>query len=80
MIIFCTIFFLYRNDQQISTEMKQPTDKPNKHFQEKKIRINRETYTIPAPCRDCPGENGQGVQLSVRFYKKKICLYGFEFF
>ncbi|UJR37273.1 hypothetical protein I4U23_029982 [Adineta vaga] len=28
------------------------------------IRINRETYTIPEPCRSCPGENGAGVSLT----------------
>jgi len=67
MIIFCISFFLYHNDNPASSGTKNQADKPRKIRSEKKIRINRETYTTPEPCRGCPGEDGQGVQLSVIF-------------
>jgi len=63
MIIFCILFYLYRNDSPVSSNISSlQTDKPKRN---NKIRINRETYTTPEPCRGCPGEDGQGVQLNV---------------
>jgi hypothetical protein len=69
------LFFLYHNDNPVSSGTKHEEDKPKKIRNEKKIRINRETYTTPEPCRGCPGEDGQGVQLSVIYIyilKKKF--------
>jgi hypothetical protein len=60
MIIFCILFYSYHNDSSVNS---QQIDKPKKNI---KNRINRETYTTPEPCQGCPGENGQGVQLTVR--------------
>lgn len=31
-------------------------------------RININTYVEPETCKGCPGENGQGVSLTVRFH------------
>ena len=53
---FCLLFYVYHDDAQVSTRQR---GKP------RKSRINRETYTTPEPCNGCPGENGQGVQLTV---------------
>ena len=71
MIAFCILFFVYQNDHEVSSTNKGEIldlkkDYPDKqNVAEKKIRINRETYKTPEPCKGCPGENGQGVQLSV---------------
>ncbi len=70
-IVFCVIFYFYHNDPSSSTAAGA-SRQSNKHDKSKssqlsnRQRINRETYTIPEPCKgDCPGENGQGVVLSV---------------
>lgn len=66
MIIFCILFFKYRNDNSGESRIKRDTDElPKKSLNVKKNRINRETYTTPEPCKGCPGEDGQGVQLAV---------------
>jgi len=31
-------------------------------------RININTYKEPLPCTDCPGENGAGVTLNVKYF------------
>jgi hypothetical protein len=65
MIVFCILFFFYQNDDHPSTRVTSQTAKVKKAPAKNKIRINRETYTTPEPCKGCPGENGQGVQLNV---------------
>ncbi len=59
MIIFCIVFYLY-HDSPVNSQQSV------KRKRNVKNRINRETYTTPEPCKGCPGEDGQGVQLSVR--------------
>ncbi|CAF3882254.1 unnamed protein product, partial [Adineta steineri] len=43
-------------------------------------RINRETYTIPEHCKDCPGENGGGVTLTADESKDLDAVMKKEFF
>lgn len=80
LIIFCILFLLYRNDNNSTL----PTSKLVKRMiNERKIRINRDTYSTPEPCHGCPGENGQGVQLTVEhiyFIKNSIFLIMLLFF
>ncbi len=72
MVIFCILFFLYHNDNEVSSRnMKYQKDRPKRTYDVKKVRINRETYTTPEPCQGCPGENGQGVQLTVIYLKTR---------
>ncbi|CAF3989699.1 unnamed protein product, partial [Adineta steineri] len=42
--------------------------------------INRETYTIPEHCKDCPGENGGGVTLTADESKDLDAVMKKEFF
>lgn len=63
--IFCILFFLYGNEQQVKSESQKSTRSVIKHIPRKKVRVNRNTYTTPEPCHGCPGENGAGVQLTV---------------
>jgi hypothetical protein len=64
-IIFTIIFFSYESKNNSSSSNSNVIDKPKRNNNPKKIRINRETYTIPEPCQNCPGENGGGVSLTV---------------
>jgi len=64
-IIVTIIFFSYERKNDSSSAYISVTDKPKKINLQNKTRINRETYTIPEPCRGCPGENGAGVSLTV---------------
>jgi hypothetical protein len=60
-------YVYYQHDRSIpSNEVHRSNEQRTSRVRERSVRINRQTYTIPAPCRDCPGENGQGVQLTVR--------------
>lgn len=66
MIIFCIVIYLHQNDSQSSSSTNERIDKRvKKNVDGGKVRINRDTYTIPEPCRGCPGEDGQGVGLTV---------------
>lgn len=79
MIIFCIVIYLHQNDSQSSSATNEKLDKRvKKNVDGKKIRVNRDTYTSPEPCRDCPGEGGQGVQLTVMMiridkYREFLC-------
>jgi hypothetical protein len=64
-IILTIIFFSYESKNDSSSAYSNAIDKPKRINNQKKIRINRETYTIPEPCSKCPGENGGGVSLTV---------------
>ena len=44
----------------------------NKNKNIRKSRITMETYKAPDPCVGCPGENGQGVYLTVNMIYSKI--------
>ncbi|CAF1111639.1 unnamed protein product [Rotaria sordida] len=79
-IIFCILFFFYGNDYKVSSETKKPLDKPKIISNKRKIRINRETYSTPEPCQGCPGENGQGVQLTAEESKNLDVVMKKEFF
>jgi len=80
MIIFCILFFFHQNTNQVSSGTNHQIDKPKKISNEKRNRINRETYTTPEPCQGCPGENGQGVQLSAEESKNLDEVMKKEFF
>jgi hypothetical protein len=80
MIIFCILFFFHQNTNQVSSGTNHQIDKPKKISNEKRNRINRETYTTPEPCQGCPGENGQGVQLSADESKNLDAVMKKEFF
>ena len=67
--IFFILSFLYLHDSPSSSSstageqsrrVRSSADRNGRG-----IRVNRDTYTTPEPCRGCPGENGQGVQLTV---------------
>ncbi|CAF1565944.1 unnamed protein product [Adineta steineri] len=63
-IIFCTLFYFHKNDTQQTSKTKDQSIKLKNIEHGKKIRVNRDTYSTPEPCQGCPGENGQGVQLT----------------
>lgn len=63
MIIFCVVIYFHQNDSQPSSGAASPRIERNVHGD--KLRVNRETYSTPEPCRGCPGEDGQGVALTV---------------
>jgi hypothetical protein len=64
-ILFTIIFFFYESQNDSSATYTTLINKPKRDFFGRKIRINRETYVIPEPCRKCPGEYGSGVTLNV---------------
>jgi hypothetical protein len=64
-IVVTILFFSYERKNDSSSVYTSVIDKPKQNNVQKKIRINRETYTIPEPCHNCPGENGGGVSLTV---------------
>jgi uncharacterized protein YxeA len=76
-IIVTIIFFFYERKNDSSSAYISVTDKPKKINIQKKIRINRETYKIPEPCHNCPGENGGSVSLTVI---DNIELISFEYY
>ena len=59
------VIVVYSKSQSKSPSDSSSIDKPKAPRRLNKIRINRETYQIPEPCRGCPGENGSGVTLTV---------------
>jgi hypothetical protein len=59
------IFYFHENNSSSFSTHKPLIHKREINSIEKKIRINRETYTIPEQCQKCPGENGGGVVLTV---------------
>ncbi|CAF1233072.1 unnamed protein product [Adineta ricciae] len=59
-----TKIFFHSTSQQNSPRTKKSVNLPQKLINERKVRVNRDTYTTPEPCHGCPGENGQGVQLT----------------
>ena len=65
MTVFLVTFFVYQNDTPTATAKDTPPVEAVRKARVGKSRINRETYVIPEPCQGCPGENGQGVQLTV---------------
>jgi len=76
-IIVTIIFFFYERKNDSSSAYISVTDKPKTINIQKKIRINRQTYTIPEPCHNCPGENGGSVSLTVI---DNIELISFEYY
>lgn len=66
MTIFIFTVFFYQNEPK-PTAAKSHGEQREKRdiLRESRTRINRDTYTTPEPCQGCPGENGQGVQLTV---------------
>ncbi|CAF1405410.1 unnamed protein product [Adineta ricciae] len=63
-IIFCILVFFHSTSRQNSPRTKKSVNVLQKSINGKKVRVNRDTYTTPEPCHGCPGENGQGVQLT----------------
>lgn len=56
--------YLFRNDKNLSKVTEQLGARAARYIGSNG-RINRDTYSTPQPCQGCPGENGQGVALSV---------------
>ncbi|CAF4748072.1 unnamed protein product [Rotaria socialis] len=77
--IFCVLFYFYGTDHHhhLTSQTKKQTKKTHV---KSKIRINRDTYSIPEPCKGCPGENGQGVQLTAEESKNLDAVMKKEFF
>jgi hypothetical protein len=75
MIIFCIVFIFYQNDNNKLSKVASQTSKIKKSYAGNKVRVNRETYTTPEPCRGCPGEAGQGVQLTVNYKLEQISFF-----
>jgi hypothetical protein len=65
LFIIIIIFFFYESSNDSSSAYSKAIDRPKRDINQKKIRVNRETYQIPEPCPSCPGENGGGVSLTV---------------
>ncbi|CAF3344107.1 unnamed protein product [Rotaria socialis] len=65
-IILTVIYFSHKTDNNSLPSFETIAEKQEKNVNEKRIRINRETYTIPEPCVGCPGENGQSVSLTAK--------------
>jgi len=80
MTIFCILIYFHQNDRQVVSSTIENQSSQIKIDKLKKIRINRETYTIPEPCHGCPGEDGQGVQLNVIFVINKFHCCFFDYF
>lgn len=64
-IISTILFFSYESKNDASSAYSKVNDRPKRSNNQSKIRINRENYQIPEPCRNCPGEDGAGVSLTV---------------
>lgn len=67
LLVAFIVIVIYSKNQSKSPSNSPTIDKPKIPRRVNKVRINRETYQIPEPCRGCPGENGAGVTLTV-FY------------
>lgn len=59
------VFILFSKSQSKSSSKSAHVDKPKPQARHNQVRINRETYQIPEPCVNCPGENGAAVSLTV---------------
>ncbi|CAF3858812.1 unnamed protein product [Rotaria sp. Silwood2] len=82
-ILFIIVFIIYLfNDSNNNSSLSNTTlaSRQARDIRENKIRINRETYTIPEPCHGCPGENGQGVSLTAEESKNLDAVMKKEFF
>ncbi|CAF0806972.1 unnamed protein product [Rotaria sordida] len=79
-ITFFIIFFYYDNNKNSSITSTTLVKRQVRNINENKIRINRETYTIPEPCHGCPGENGASVSLSAEESKGLEAIMKKEFF
>ncbi|CAF1010915.1 unnamed protein product [Rotaria magnacalcarata] len=79
--IFCVLFYFYGTDHHhLTPTIKNRTIQTKKTHVKSKILINRDTYSIPEPCIGCPGENGQGVQLTAEESKNLDAVMKKEFF
>lgn len=72
-LAFIVIYFFNQsgNGSYSSFEIEAEVHREVRSVNQKKPRINRETYTTPEPCHGCPGENGAGVHLTVIILKPK---------
>ena len=73
------VFVFFSKGQSKSRSNSSAVDKPKSQVRRNQVRINRETYQIPEPCVNCPGENGAAVFLTVSrsmkgTSKHSICL------
>lgn len=64
LIIIGVFLYLFRNDTNLSKATEQFGARAARYIRSN-ARINRNTYTTPQSCQGCPGENGQGVALTV---------------
>ena len=78
-VVFLLLCFVYLNSNSKSSDQGKQHQRPKRNPNERKIRINRETYTTPEPCHGCPGENGGGVSLTVIGYKTIFSVLSFVF-
>ncbi|CAF1460935.1 unnamed protein product [Rotaria sp. Silwood1] len=79
-LIFLIIYLFHDSNNNSSLSNTDLSSRKPRNIQEKKIRINRETYTTPEPCRQCPGENGAGVSLTAEESKDLDAIMKKEFF
>jgi polypeptide N-acetylgalactosaminyltransferase len=80
LFIIIIIFFFYESSNDSSSAYSKAIDRPKRDINQKKIRVNRETYQIPEPCQSCPGENGGGVSLTAEESKDLDLVMKKEFF
>ena len=71
---------MYLNSNSKPSDQSKQNHRPKRNPNERKVRINRETYTIPEPCNGCPGENGAGVSLTVIQYQTILLVLSFVLF
>ena len=59
------IIFIFTLKSNSKTDGKKPLEAIV--VRKKGERVNMQNYVPPPPCDGCPGENGQGVSLTVSF-------------
>ncbi|CAF1122170.1 unnamed protein product [Adineta ricciae] len=78
--VFLLLCFIYLKPNSEPSGQDKQNQRPRRNLNERKIRINRETYTTPEPCHGCPGENGAGVSLTANESKDLQQVLAKEFF
>ncbi|CAF1256559.1 unnamed protein product [Adineta steineri] len=79
-IIFTILLFSYESKSNSPSEHVTLNERLKADSIVIRKCINRETYTIPEHCKDCPGENGGGVTLTADKSKDLDAVMKKEFF
>ena len=69
----CLVLYFYLFQNNFSNERKESLDEFYGIYDLNVAKIEPEIvtkkkYVPPLPCQDCPGENGEGVSLTVSFF------------